>query len=683
MLTNGVSKGHPMRDGRSQRRASVVQFISALDKNIQTNLNLLVESAKQLNMEGFESVVWEDYTWHITAGRLLKGTGRNAPTLKLHFHYPPKICETLIERDYAEIIKALFVLRFHRKNQCSSNQRNFITAAAYVCYQLSKLEFKIHQLVPEHLEHSCKMISSHYTETTAYNLHKHVAEFAAHCDANKLCKARLDYKYSKLKRPNSVGGLSHKRLDDPIILETRSDKLVTPELYKLIGELFQNVPKEHKYRFYILILTLLACTGRRFSEITLLPCHSVQYDSNNHAYIEYFPRKTSHGDVFTPKRKLYLPTQTLDIVAAVINELNQACTSARLTAAEMQLCNGPDIRFLDQIAEVKKLYKQDLEVLGIPGALLHGKGWIREHGYAVPDKSKLNVHGKKPRHPIYYTSKKAIIEYCQRDYSKHYIELIHIDQNGKKYYLKDLLIVKYLGLSSGFYSRWIATQCTHSMMDTFLQYLPLLAKEYSSESYTNDFNSHNFRHTMNTLLDEGGLSDLLQTEWFGRVNPRDTKAYQHTSREKRALMLREDLKQGKVGGKIAEQLQKIPIVVHDAYLAARVKAVHDVGAGICVHDFAQTPCERHLQCSADCKDYVWAKDDKGRIDDLKRQYALTKVARDTAEEKSQQPKAKKSIDWLKHNDKKLNILTKQLADNGVLEFNAHEYLQEVGDGNKV
>jgi hypothetical protein len=124
-------------------------------------------------------------------------------------------------------------------------------------------------------------------------------------------------------------------------------------------------------------------------------------------------------------------------------------------------------------------------------------------------------------------------------------------------------------------------------------------------------------------------------------------------------------------------------VVHDAYLAARVKAVHDVGAGICVHDFAQTPCERHLQCSADCKDYVWAKDDKGRIDDLKRQYALTKVARDTAEEKSQQPKAKKSIDWLKHNDKKLNILTKQLADNGVLEFNAHEYLQEVGDGNKV
>lgn len=195
----------------------------------------------------------------------------------------------------------------------------------------------------------------------------------------------------------------------------------------------------------------------------------------------------------------------------------------------------------------------------------------------------------------------------------------HIDQNGKEYYLKDLLLVRHRGLSSGAYTCWIATMCTGSMMTTFLRYFHNLAAQYASSTSENNFNSHHFRHTLNTLLDEGGLSDLLQTEWFGRKNPRDTKAYQHTSREKRALMLREDIKNGHVGGQIVDKLKSIPITVQDAFLKARVNAVHDVGAGICVHNFVQTPCERHLQCSADCKDYVWVKDDKGRVDDLKRQ----------------------------------------------------------------
>tara|TARA_Y100001934_G_C12387011_1_gene796954 strand:+ start:9325 stop:9981 length:657 start_codon:yes stop_codon:yes gene_type:complete len=218
------------------------------------------------------------------------------------------------------------------------------------------------------------------------------------------------------------------------------------------------------------------------------------------------------------------------------------------------------------------------------------------------------------------------------------------------------------------------------MFTTFMRYFPALAQEYASASINVDFTSHHFRHTLNTLLDEGGLSDLLQTEWFGRTSPQDTKAYQHTSREKRALMLREDIKKGLLGGQLAEQIKFVPIEIQDAILKARVQAVHDVGTGICVHNFSQTPCERHLQCSADCKDYVWAKDDKGRLDEQKRQLALTALARETAEAQNKTQKPKKSADWLAHNDKKLTTLSKQLQDNGVQHFNPKEYLREVEHG---
>ncbi|MCY1545807.1 hypothetical protein D9M68_817670 [compost metagenome] len=144
-------------------------------------------------------------------------------------------------------------------------------------------------------------------------------------------------------------------------------------------------------------------------------------------------------------------------------------------------------------------------------------------------------------------------------------------------------------------------------------------------------------------------------------------------------MLREDIKAGRVEGKLVEQMRLLPVNRQDAFLAARVNAVHDVGPGICVHLFVQTPCERHLQCSAECNEYVWAKGDEGRKEELKRQYAITVVSRRKAEELSKGDRPKKSVDWLAHNDKKLKTFTRQLADYGIESFDVDAYLsQEVG-----
>ncbi len=665
-----------MTDGRSNRKARVVPFLSSLEKDREANLAALIDKAKKLKLEGFNKADWEKSTWKIKFGHLTKQSGKNIIASSLVFNLPPKIGNTPLANDWANLIKALVILRFHRKHQSISNQRMFIAAVSYVAHEVLNRSQRISELNPEHLDAACRLIVSHYSDGAAYNMQKAIREFAAHCDANSLCKALLNYKFSGMKRPDNTSGVGYKRLDDPNIVNTKSDKLISSDVFRILGELYQNVPRNHKYRFYILVLTLLACLGRRFSEVALLPNQVITYDEEGKAFIEYFPRKTSQGNVFTPRRRLYLPTTTTTIITDVLHELSEHCSPARKTAAEMQKSNDADLTFLSNIPEDKRLYGDDLNSLGLSHTLLYITGWLRTNGYSIADPNKLTVNNNKPSYPLHYTTKAGVIKYCQRDFFPHLIQPIHIDQNGKQYYLKDLLLVKYRGLSSGAYSHWIATQCTHSMMTTFLRYFGDLATQYASSSIHANFTSHHFRHTLNTLLDEGGLTDLLQTEWFGRKNPRDTKAYQHTSREKRALMLREDIKKGRVSGQIVEKLKSIPITVQDAFLKARVNAVHDVGSGICVHNFIQTPCERHLQCSADCKDYVWVKDDKGRIDDLKRQYSMTAVARETAEKKSKERNAKRSSDWLTHNNKKLTTLSKQLADNNIAEFDPHQYLEE-------
>lgn len=666
-----------MADGRSNRKAKVVPFIGRLERDRKANLLVLISKAKMMRLEGFNVVEWGDNTWQVNGGRLIKLMGKNTKSASFNFSLSPKLGSDTLKSDWEAVAKALFILRFHRKHQSTPNQRNFITAIGYVAYAASELGQYLARLTPEALDNACMLISQHYSESTAYNLHKHVAEFAAHCDANGLSKVLLQYKFSKMKRPASVGGLNHKRLDDPGVLETKSDKLVDPAVFRVIGELYLKVSKDHKYRFYILMLTLLACTGRRFSEISLLPYQGLSFDEEKNAFIEYFPRKASRGDVFTPKRRLYLPSEVTPIVGDVLSELAELTVAERSTAEEMQKVSGPDLRFLANISKDKKLYATDLIEMGISHTVLSSTGWLRKQNLAWPDENAVTKQGIKPANPICYTRKEGVENYCFRDFSEAHISVIHTDQFGKDYYLKDMLFIRPLGLSSGSYAQWLATSCSQSMFTTFLRYFPALAGEFASSSIEVDFTSHHFRHTLNTLLDEGGLSDLLQTEWFGRTNPRDTKAYQHTSREKRALMLREDIKKGLAGGQLAEQIKVVPVDVQDAILKARIQAVHDVGTGICIHNFSQTPCERHLQCSADCKDYVWTKDDKGRLDEQKRQYALTALARQNAEKQLGSNKPKKSADWLAHNNKKLKTLATQLADNGVEHFDPEQYLNEV------
>ncbi|WP_333757442.1 integrase [Vibrio cholerae] len=548
-----------MSDGRSNRKAKVVPFLDRLERDRNENLKSLIDKAKLMKLEGFESVVWDDPEWQVNAGRLVKLTGKNTKSASFGFSLSPRLGSEPLVGCWELVAKALFVLRFHRKHQSAPNQRNFITAVGYVSFAAKQLGQELVGLTPEALDNASGLISKHYSETTAYNLHKHVAEFAAHCDSNGLCRVLLQYKYARMRRPASTGGINHKRLDDPEVLETKSDKLVDSSVFRVIGELYLKVPQDHKYRFYILMLTLLACTGRRFSEVSLLPNQQLSIDEEGNAYIEFFPRKASRGDVFTPKRRLYLPSEVTTIVGDVLVELVEITFEARSTAEEMYKVGGPDIRFLDAIQEDKKLYTADLTEFGISHTVLSSTGWLRKQNLAWPDHSALSKQGVKPANPIYYTDKNGLVKYCHRNFSDAYLTVIHTDQFGKEYHLKDLLFIRHLGLSSGSYAHWLATSCSQSMFTTFLRYFPALAAEYASNSIEVDFTSHHFRHTLNTLLDEGGLSDLLQTEWFGRTNPRDTKAYQHTSREKRALMLREDIKKGLVGGLLAEQLKVVPV----------------------------------------------------------------------------------------------------------------------------
>jgi len=119
--------------------------------------------------------------------------------------------------------------------------------------------------------------------------------------------------------------------------------------------------------------------------------------------------------------------------------------------------------------------------------------------------------------------------------------------------------------------------------------------------------SHQFRHWLNYIADKGGLPVDLQTRWLGRDNPRDTEAYRHATVDERLAWVKEGIRTGAMTGAKADAYFDLPRTRRDRFLDTEIQAVHTTAFGLCLHDFAVTPCPYHLNCVRGCADYLRSK----------------------------------------------------------------------------
>lgn len=167
-----------MDGGHSNRKARIIPFLSALDKDRKANLTALIAQAKKVEIEGFESEDWNNNIWAVKSGRLSKQSGKNVLSASLIFNFPSKISSNPLPDDWANLVKTLVILRVHRKNQSIANQRMFMASMDYIAHESLKQKRHISQLTPEILDSACRLIASHYSESATYNMHKAIGEFA-------------------------------------------------------------------------------------------------------------------------------------------------------------------------------------------------------------------------------------------------------------------------------------------------------------------------------------------------------------------------------------------------------------------------------------------------------------------------------------------------------------------------
>lgn len=664
--------------------SNIVQFLDKLDQDCIKNQEALIDLAKKINP--FHEVDWNAPKWNVTESVQHKIRGHETRKTKYlnYFRNVPNQSMAL-DGHFADVIKAMTTLRFHRGGQGAPNLQRFIDGWRYIYDAFDTDERQIQYVTPEILNRACRQASNRLAENTAYNVHKSIHEIADLLDKNKLVKVYLGFRYVGAKRPQNTSGVGYVRLDDPNSLETSNKKMADESVLEALGILYQKIPKQALAdRVRILLVTLAIFLGRRIGEILTMPLQVVQCNENGTHYVTSYPQKWSQGDLELKEERIPLPTASIELIKAVIDELGELTLAMRTVAEYIYKHGHADYSLLREYEAQGWMTARDIErCFGISKG--NGQAWARNRKLVAQprpnrkrsslicwslDQIKLGMDSDLDLRPMLVAANRKL-------FHKDCLAILPLNacQSEKRTFEYAVRLVDWQQISdflgSGTTRRKGGENYAKKgkVLSAFDRYLD------GEEGERLAVNSHAFRHTLNTWLDEGGMSDAAQTRWFNRKNPRDTKAYQHTSPAKAALMVRRDLLDGKITGPVAEQIKYIPISLHEAFAKARIRAVHDVGPGLCFHDFSQMPCSRFLQCTASCDDFHWRSDDAGRIDDLKRQFAITMIARDVAEQRAAQGRGR-SKDWLANSDKKVAVLRQQMREQGVADFDPNDYLSK-------
>ena len=121
----------------------------------------------------------------------------------------------------------------------------------------------------------------------------------------------------------------------------------------------------------------------------------------------------------------------------------------------------------------------------------------------------------------------------------------------------------------------------------------------------------------------GGLSDLDIAKWSGRKDVRQNRAYDHVSARDKLALIRDAVgDQSKMFGSLG-YAPNVPAITRDEFANLKVMNAHTTEFGYCIHDYASSPCQKHLDC-LNCNELVCIKGDSAREANIRRQLEETR-----------------------------------------------------------
>lgn len=658
---------------RRKSMAAPTCSVGVLSANWIVNRAALVSRAKAA--VPFASVAWDSSTWDVseTYRHRTRAYKADRPAQRLLFtqhSFTPRIHGAPLCGPFGDVVKSLVCLRHRQRGQSAGSHMVFVRATRYVFDALADRDHDIGELTADHLDAAAAVLFERECESSAYKVVGHMEEFADALDRNGLCRLRLDWRCRRKSRPRSM---TPDRIDAAAREARPASRLPDEDAVRAIGYLYQRIPRgvsPHDSvsadRIMILIATVMVCTGLRIGEMLTLPEKPLSLAEDGCKILRYARLKGRADDVAVEWESKPLLTETEQVVEEALTELREATRGGRQVA-----------RAFHESGELLTAIPLPVEIVGPSLPAILG---LRSNAVAQFLKARsiaYKIVGGKIR-----VARGALLRGVRGD---HWMSPTIPSAPGRGLALHEALCVAYTNqMHRGTRTTltYAARPITDQNVRDFLTGRGVISSVFDRYAIVDskgghiNVRSHGFRHFLNHLLDEGGAPDLVQTKWFGRKHAADTKAYQHMTPGQKATQVVTDIMSGRISGAVTEIATVLPVERAHTFLSARIHAVHDVGPGMCIHDFQMAPCPRHLQCSANCDEYIWLRHDAPRSDELKRQAAVVYVSLQNVQMQID-GQALVEPDWMRHLRIRYEQLMAQLA---TLDFDEADLVRYIDEG---
>lgn len=452
---------------------------------------------------------------------------------------------------------------------------------------------EVSRLALKHFEMAEDGLVSELGARTAYKVAQHLEAISRMLDSRGLSRSRIDFA-SRLKRPSNGDALTEAGHTEGMA------KMISDEGLNALARISAAPADDHQL-FICRILDLFVCGGFRAGEVLRLSANcwvSVEVPKPGRVG----ETEVNDGLQFVVEKSgisqtKWLPRQSVELARRAIDDLTRLTKPMREVARWMEDNPGRLWVFRDLGPDEMIAGRVACERMGLePSSHANWHGLFRERRqggtwFRTGDIERLYLKG-------------------------HSLAPVLRLRGGKAQRLSDTLILCWR-------NQLHATRTTLQFLPVTVSLGMLADNVCPPDSREGEVQgllsgtgvkvrSHQFRHWLNTLADNGGLSEVHQAKWFGRLEIVQNKTYQHKSLDERRRQTWDLIMKGEAHGPVARMASTVPLEDREQFVKSVVEAAHATIYGICVHNFACSPCPNHMQCLRKCSDYLRIKGDQSQ-----------------------------------------------------------------------
>lgn len=471
------------------------------------------------------------------------------------------------------------------------------------------------------LNKAVEITKANYTAAVAYRLGRILEAIGKFLTEKNLVKVSIDW-LSPIKRPGDSTRVG-KEADD-----RRNSKMPSLSALEALPKIFINAQTPYELMASS-IIALLLCTASRINEILILPyeIEVLQKDKDGKEVygLRWFPAKGAE-----PMVKWIIPSM-VETAKEAISRIKQLTKPAREIAKwydkhPNKLYLPPELEYLrnTHLVSIKEmsyiLFGKDATDTNFDMKRASTHSWIKTNSVSTIVQNGLKYAQFSDIEKTVLKQLPKKFPYLNNEIKLKYPDALILQRLNEFNRQKDVFIPIVIPMNQEFISDALGARNKDISLFGAGGY-----KEPNGEAIS--VNSHQFRHYLNTLAQKGGASQLDIAKWSGRADIQQNKDYDHLNADDMLKMLRDSVGEANsMMGPLAhiEDINKNVIISRDEFAILKIKTAHVTEFGVCIHDYAMTPCQLHRDCM-NCVEQVCIKGDKEREYNIKQAREQTDI----------------------------------------------------------